>query len=143
MADDEANGEGVRHFDMREIEKAEKEARRKGKNKGKKNSSKKAEEAVKDDFKVQAEDPRFKALFDSHEYAIDPTNPRFKSTEGMKSLLEEGRKKRKREDREGGAGEDVAVAKKKGKGGKEAKADGDDDLKGLVARLKKGKAKSK
>lgn len=140
MADDEANGEGVRHFDMREIEKAEKEARRKGKSKGKK--SKKTDDAVKDEFKVEAEDPRFKALFDSHEYAIDPTNPRFKSTQGMKSLLEEGRKKRKREDREGG-GEDVVVAKKKGKGGKEAKAEGDDELKGLVARLKNGKAKSK
>ena len=137
MADDKANGEGVRHFDMREIEKAEKEARRKGKNKNKK--GKKTEEAVKDDFKVEAEDPRFKALFDSHEYAIDPTNPRFKGTEGMKSLLEEGRKKRKREDREG-AGEDVVVAKKKGKAGK---AEGDDELKGLVARLKKGKGKSK
>ena len=144
MADDEANGEGVRHFDMREIEKAEKEARREGKNKGKK-SKKTAEADVKDDFKVQAEDPRFKALFDSHEYAIDPTNPRFKGTEGMKSLLEEGRKKRKREDREiGGEGEGVEVAKKnkKGKAGKEAKAEGgDDDLKGLVARLKKGKSK--
>ena len=140
MADDEANGEGVRHFDMREIEKAEKEARRKGKNKGKK--SKKTEDAVKDEFKVEAEDPRFKALFDSHEYAIDPTNPRFKSTEGMKSLLEEGRKKRKREDREG-AGEDVVVAKKKGKAGKDSKTAGDDELKGLVARLKKGKSKSK
>ena len=145
MADDDANGEGVRHFDMREIEKAEKEARRKGKNKGKK-TKKTAEDAAKDDFKVQAEDPRFKALFDSHEYAIDPTNPRFKSTEGMKSLLEEGRKKRKMEDREAGDGEEgVAVAKKnkKGKGGsKEAKAaEGDDDLKGLVARLKKGKSK--
>jgi hypothetical protein len=139
MADDEANGEGVRHFDMREIEKAEKEARRKGKNKGKK--SKKTEDAVKDDFKVEAEDPRFKALFDSHEYAIDPTNPRFKSTEGMKNLLEEGRKKRKREDREGG-GEDAVVVKK-GKGGRVEKTAGDDELKGLVARLKKGKSKSK
>lgn len=139
MADDEANGEGVRHFDMREIEKAEKEARRKGKNKGKK-SKKSAVDAVKDDFKVEAEDPRFKALFDSHEYAIDPTNPRFKSTEGMKNLLEEGRKKRKREDREG-AGEEVVA--KKGKGGKEAKAGGDDELKSLVARLKKGKSKTK
>jgi hypothetical protein len=150
MADDEANGEGVRHFDMREIEKAEKEARRKGKNKGKK-SKKTAGEEVKDEFKVEAEDPRFKALFDSHEYAIDPTNPRFKGTEGMKSLLEEGRKKRKMEDREAGdvdGEEGVAVAKKNKKGksgsGKEAKADGgDDDLKGLVARLKKGKSKSK
>jgi hypothetical protein len=36
------------------------------------------------------------------------------------------------------------VAKKKGKAaGKEARAEGDDELKGLVARLKKGKGKSK
>lgn len=144
MADDEANGSGVRHFDMREIEKAEKEARRKGKGKGKKRAAKKGEEAVKDDFKVEAEDPRFKALFDSHEYAIDPTNPRFKSTEGMKSLLEEGRKKRKRAGDEGVPGEEEAGMKKKGKAAKEAKKDGEDDeLKGLVARLKKGKGKSK
>lgn len=144
MADDEANGSGVRHFDMREIEKAEKEARRKGKGKGKKGAAKKGEEAVKDDFKVEAEDPRFKALFDSHEYAIDPTNPRFKGTEGMKSLLEEGRKKRKRAGDEGVPGEEEAGMKKKGKAAKEAKKDGEDDeLKGLVARLKKGKGKSK
>lgn len=143
MADDEANGSGVRHFDMREIEKAEKEARRKGKGKGKKGAAKKGEEAVKDDFKVEAEDPRFKALFDSHEYAIDPTNPRFKSTEGMKSLLEEGRKKRKRAGDEGVPGEEEGT-KKKGKAAKEVKKGGEDDeLKGLVARLKKGKAKSK
>lgn len=143
MADDEANGEGVRHFDMREIEKAEKEARRKGKGK-KKGGKKGGEEAAKDDFKVEAEDPRFKALFDSHEYAIDPTNPRFKSTEGMKGLLEEGRKKRKMGDREGDDEEEATATKKKGKGGKEAKGkSGDDELKGLVARLKKGKAKSK
>lgn len=144
MAEDEGGANsGVRHFDMREIEKAEKEARRKGKGKGKAKGKKGAEtdESTKDDFKVSAEDPRFKALFDSHEYAIDPTNPRFKGTEGMKTLLEEGRKKRKRGDRDGaGAEEDVPAAKKKGK---ESNADGDDDLKGLVARLKKGKGKSK
>ena len=145
MADDNGeNGEGVRHFDMREIEKAEKEARRKGKNKGKKAKKTNLEEGLKDDFKVEAEDPRFKALFDSHEYAIDPTNPRFKGTEGMKSLLEEGRKKRKRGDREGAGEEDGVGAKKKGKAaGKEAKTQGDDELKGLVARLKKGKGKSR
>jgi len=146
MADDDGanGGAGVRHFDMREIEKAEKEARRKGKSKGKKSKSKTSEEAVKDEFKVEAEDPRFKALFDSHEYAIDPTNPRFKGTEGMKSLLEEGRKKRKRGDREGAGEEDGVGAKKKGKAaGKEAKTQGDDELKGLVARLKKGKGKSR
>jgi hypothetical protein len=58
-------------------------------------------------------------------------------------LLEEGRKKRKREDRESAPGGEDAVVVKKGKGGRVAKTDGDDELKGLVARLKKGKSKSK
>lgn len=126
MAEDDANGDGVRHFDMREIEKAEKAARRKGK--GKKKG--KGVEQVQDDFKVEAQDPRFAALFDSHEYAIDPTNPRYKKTEGMKTLLEEGRKKRKFDD------DDGEVMKKKGKAEKGGKG-GNDDVNGLVARLKK------
>ncbi|KAK0861731.1 pre-rRNA-processing protein esf1 [Friedmanniomyces endolithicus] len=90
-------------------------------------------------FNVDSRDPRFKALFESHEYAIDPTNPRFKGTEGMKSLLEEGRKKRKRGGDEEDETERPQKAKsKKGKG--ESGTKGDDDLKGLVARLKGRKA---
>lgn len=136
MAEDEANGDGVRHFDMREIEKAEKAARRKGK--GKKGKKAADGEQVTDDFKVEAQDPRFAALFENHEYAIDPTNPRYKKTEGMKTLLEEGRKKRKFDDDEGHDGE----VKKKGKSGKAEKT-GSDDVNGLVARLKKKGGKSK
>lgn len=130
MAEDNANGDGVRHFDMREIEKAEKAARRKGK--GKKGKKDKDGEQVVDEFKIEAQDPRFAALFDSHEYAIDPTNPRYKKTEGMKTLLEEGRKKRKFADEE----EDGEVVKNRGKGAK-VERDGGDDVNGLVARLKK------
>lgn len=129
MAED--NGDAMRHFDMREVEKAEKAARRKGK-KGKKNSGKTEESGggEGEKFAVETADPRFAALFDSHEYAIDPTNPRFKGTEGMKALLEEGRKKRKRDGRDG---EDVEDSNVKRKG---AKTDNEDELKGLVARLK-------
>ncbi|KAH7130388.1 hypothetical protein B0J11DRAFT_557485 [Dendryphion nanum] len=91
MADDDGNG--MQHFDMNEISKAEK-AKKKGK-KGKK--SKEPVEVVEDDFNVDTQDPRFGKLFESHEFAIDPTNPRFKETKGMKALLEEGRRKRKRD----------------------------------------------
>lgn len=148
MAEDQG-GDSVRHFDMREVEKAEKEARRKGK-KGKKVKKQAVAAAAADDeeaaggegFAVDAEDPRFRPLFESHEFAIDPTNSRFKATEGMKVLLEEGRKKRKR----GGGGEDVEEgASRPGKreSGKGRKG-GDEDLHGLVARLKgKGKSKAK
>ena len=132
-------GDEVRHFDMREIEKAEKQAKRKGKKgKDKKSKSQDAEaDGAGERFEVETQDPRFKALFESHEYAIDPTNPKYKGTEGMKALLEEGRKKRKRVDL------DEAVAEVKT--GKKARdgAKGDDELNGLVARLKGKKSKTK
>ncbi|KAK4618145.1 Pre-rRNA-processing protein esf1 [Fulvia fulva] len=136
MAEEDAD---VRHFDMREIEKAQKEAKRAKHNKKK---GKKEVEKVQDDFKVETEDPRFSKLFDSHEYAIDPTNPRFKQTEGMKTLLEEGRKKRKVEDDDVGEAQ-VSKKVRKGKGSGDVEAGGE-DVKGLVARLKnKNKSKAK
>ncbi|KAK5121507.1 hypothetical protein LTR85_005340 [Meristemomyces frigidus] len=150
MAGDQS-GDGVRHFDMREIEKAEKQAKRKGK-KGKKP---KQQEAAADgdmdegaeSFTVNTEDPRFKGVFESHEYALDPTHPRYKATQGMQALLEEGRKKRKRGHGDGGAdgGDEEVVRPVKQKGTK-SKSSGaaaaGDDVKGLVARLK-GKSKGR
>ncbi|KAJ1937476.1 pre-rRNA-processing protein esf1, partial [Linderina macrospora] len=80
---------GRKHFDMAEIVKAEKH---KGKKKGKK-GQKRVE--VEDGFKVDASDPRFSALYDSHNFAIDPNNPNFKKTKAMKELLNESRKRHK------------------------------------------------
>lgn len=127
MADD--NDDNLRHFDMREIEKAQK--RKNKKNRKKKDQQQDEAVRANDDFKVETQDPRFKALFESHEYAIDPTNPRFKGTEGMKALLEEGRKKRKFVDEDGD--EDSSRSKSK------PSVDSKSDLKGLVARLQDGK----
>ncbi|KZM25927.1 nucleus [Ascochyta rabiei] len=126
MADDEDNK--MRHFNMNEIEKAEK-AKKKGK-KGRKNAP-----VVEDNFKIDTSDPRFAKLYESHEFAIDPTNPRFKETSGMKALLEEGRKKRK-QGREGDEPEQDRQPKKS----KKVDDDGDVDIKKLAARVK---AKSK
>ena len=123
VADDQADN--LRHFDMREIVKAEKDAKRKHKKKGKKQQDGQIEE--KDRFKVETEDPRFKALFESHEFAIDPTNPRFKGTEGMKALLDEGRRKRKVEDFD---------VREEASGKKSKKTNGEAELEGLVKRLK-------
>jgi hypothetical protein len=87
----------VRHFDMNQIEKAEKRAKKKGKHRKGKSST--AEELVTDDFKLDTQDPRFAPrLFGNHEFAIDPTNPKFKGTAGMKALLDEGRKRRAKKD---------------------------------------------
>lgn len=126
MADDEDNK--MRHFNMNEIEKAEK-AKKKGK-KGRKNAP-----VVEDNFKIDTSDPRFAKLYESHEFAIDPTNPRFKETSGMKALLEEGRKKRK-QGREGDEPEQDRHSKKS----KKVDEGGDVDIKKLAARVK---AKSK
>lgn len=131
MAEDD--GKVVHHFDMKDIEKAEKLARKKGK-KGKKGT--READIVKDDFELETEDPRFKQLFDSHEYAIDPTNPKFKGTQGMRALLEEGRKKRKNvanDDLDGS----VSSNKKTKTGSNAANQKAKDvELNGLVARLK-------
>lgn len=131
MLDDEKAK--IKHFDMNEIEKAEKQARRKGKGKGKNRNK---EVAVADDFNVNVNDPRFSRLFESHEFAIDPTNPRFKATSGMKALLDEGRKRR----HTGDDGEPEAPTNRRDRSKKQKKApkeSGLDDLKQLADKVKK------
>jgi len=94
MVDDKSMG--IKHFDMNEIEKTEKRMRKAGKwHKKRRNDE---AEIKPDDFKMDVHDPRFQRLWDSHEFAIDPTNPRFRGTQGMKALLEEGRKRRRHSD---------------------------------------------
>ncbi|KAM0435885.1 hypothetical protein ACHAPT_002777 [Fusarium lateritium] len=88
------------HFDMNEIIRAEKNKKKKGKAK-KRAEAKESRGGLQEDFKMDVTDDRFKAVFESHEYAIDPSNPKFKATEGMQKLLEESRKKRRVAD-EGG-----------------------------------------
>ncbi|KAJ4265055.1 pre-rRNA-processing protein esf1 [Fusarium torreyae] len=108
MADaGEDQADHLDHFDMNEIVRAEKAKRKKGKAK-KKAESKADRGGLQQDFDMDVGDDRFKAVFESHEYAIDPSNPKFKATEGMKKLLEEGRKKRRVAD-----GEDEAPRTKK------------------------------
>ncbi|GAA6003926.1 hypothetical protein JCM10207_006470 [Rhodosporidiobolus poonsookiae] len=88
-----AGGEGGRHFDMRQILKAEKNQGKKRKGKGKKGKA--ADEApVKDDFKVDVQDDRFKSLHEDFDFAIDPSNPRYQKSRNMEALLAEGRKRR-------------------------------------------------
>jgi hypothetical protein len=135
MADE--NGDGhVDHFDMKEIARAEK---LKGKKKGKK-GKKGAEDqgGLQENFDMDVEDSRFKAVFENHEFAIDPSNPKFKATQGMKKLLEESRKKRK------GGPDHSPSGSKEQRSSKKAKANGDDlgELSSLVDAVKK-KAKAR
>ncbi|KAJ5489484.1 hypothetical protein N7539_004374 [Penicillium diatomitis] len=131
MLDDEKAK--IQHFDMNEIEKAEKQARRKGKGKAK---GKNKQITVQDDFNVDVNDPRFSRLFESHEFAIDPTNPRFKATSGMKALLDEGRKRRHTGD--DGETEPPREIRDRSKKQKKSTTDsGLDDLKSLADKVKR------
>ncbi|OAL45301.1 hypothetical protein IQ07DRAFT_576782 [Pyrenochaeta sp. DS3sAY3a] len=132
---DEDDSSKMRHFDMNEIVKAEKASKKKGKKSGKANAA----PAVTDTFKIDTVDPRFAKLYESHEFAIDPTNPRYKDTAAMKALLEEGRRKRKAGKGDG----EVEEVSREGKKVRREKGEGDgegDELRKLAARIK---AKSK
>ncbi|BGP18572.1 hypothetical protein JCM10213_003040 [Rhodosporidiobolus nylandii] len=87
-------GEGGRHFDMRQILKAEKNKGKKVKVKGKGKKGAKENEVVNDQFKLDLKDDRFKSLHEDFDFAIDPSNPRFQKTRNMDALLAEGRKRR-------------------------------------------------
>ncbi|KAI1416958.1 hypothetical protein F5Y13DRAFT_153452 [Hypoxylon sp. FL1857] len=94
MADDSKEAaEHLDHFDMNEITRAEKQKSKKHKKKGKKDVEDHG--GLQEGFEMDVKDDRFKAVFESHEFAIDPSNPKYKATHGMKQLLEERRKKRK------------------------------------------------
>jgi hypothetical protein len=111
----ENGAEHLDHFDMNEILRAEKQAAKKGKKgKGKAKGKQADESALQQDFEMDVDDKRFQAVFDSHEYAIDPSNPKFKASSGMKKLLEEGRNKRR--GREAGEDEGDRRVKKRVKG---------------------------
>lgn len=126
----------MRHFDMNEIEKAEKKAKKKSK-KHMKDKGDRGDHLVIDSFDVDTQDPRFARLYESHEFAIDPTNPRFKGTKGMKKLLDEGRKRRKNNGADDSA-EDASNNKQR-----QPKAvdndTGDVDVRKLVDKVKKKK----
>ena len=127
----------MQHFDMKEIERAEKQ-RRKAEKKARKSKSKsKSEdtcaEAAGGAFEMNTADPRFTTrLFENHEYAIDPTNPRYKGTSGMEALLEEGRKRKNKI----GTVDEKSGFPKEGNGKKSS----DSNVKDLVEKIKKRKA---
>lgn len=141
------DGQKLEHFDINEIARAERQAK-KGK-RGKKGKLGKPsinedgelvledrKGALQSNFKMDVADERFGKLFESHEFAIDTSNPKFKATEGMKKLLEEGRKRRMG-DTEALDEPEVAPRKeKKRKAAKEENADAD-ELRKLVESVKK------
>ena len=135
MIDDEKNSYDISHFDIKKIAKAEKALSKKKKSRKKLSEVEvQALEANdKDQFKIDVDDERFRDVFVSNEFAIDPSHPKFKGTEGMKNLLEEGRKRRKMSGKDGPEEEKDAKKAKQRSGDKEGQ---DGDLKRLVEKVK-------
>lgn len=142
--DDPANHNGLNHFNMKDILKAEKAlAKSKKSRKRKARDREKERQALKvmgeDRFKVDVQDPRFGALFERPEFAIDPSHPRYMGTGGMKELLEEGRRKRRRSH--DGEAEEVEVGRRRERRNGEVDGDrnkngGGEDVERLVEKIK-------
>ncbi|PFH54421.1 hypothetical protein AMATHDRAFT_135225 [Amanita thiersii Skay4041] len=81
-----------KHFNLKSVMKAEKRSKhnRKGKKKGDEGDNE-----LQEDFVINVKDERFKALHEDPQFAIDPSNPRFKNTKSMASLLEERQRRQK------------------------------------------------
>ncbi|KAJ3857805.1 hypothetical protein EV368DRAFT_29427 [Lentinula lateritia] len=73
------------HFNLKSVIKAEKLKGKKLK-RGKKKEVDEAE--LQEDFSIDVNDDRFKAVHENHDFAIDPSNPQFKKTKAMKTLLD-------------------------------------------------------
>lgn len=48
---------------------------------------------------VDLQDPRFQAMFTSHLYNLDPSDPAYKKTKGTRSILEEKQRRRAEQQR--------------------------------------------
>ncbi|XP_053782136.1 ESF1 homolog isoform X2 [Desmodus rotundus] len=66
--------------------------------KKKKKQLMKKKELLEDDFEVNVKDSRFQAMYTSHLFNLDPSDPNFKKTKAMEKILEE--KARQREQKE-------------------------------------------
>ncbi|KAF6010254.1 hypothetical protein HII12_002961 [Brettanomyces bruxellensis] len=86
--------EGRHHFKMKDIMKAEKLKHKKKKNRKQRKEENELQN-IDEDIKLDEGDTRFNEIFESHEYAIDPTNPEFKKTTVMEKLIRQGQKRAK------------------------------------------------
>ncbi|XP_016976914.1 pre-rRNA-processing protein esf1 [Drosophila rhopaloa] len=123
LLDDGDGRDEKQHFSLSKILKEEQEAggtKRKRRQQLKKSKNKPQEsEKPDDDFQVDLNDTRFKAVYKSHEFNIDPTHSHYKPTKGMQQII--GEKLKRRQEQvdggavNGGADDDEPVAPKRSK----------------------------
>ncbi|KAF9457452.1 hypothetical protein BDZ94DRAFT_1202746, partial [Collybia nuda] len=91
LIDTEDISQRPKHFNLKSVLKAENKSKRKTKKK----HGDQPEDDLQEDFIINVNDDRFKALHEDHQYAIDPSNPQFKKTKAMSALLEERTQRQK------------------------------------------------
>ncbi|XP_006143718.1 ESF1 homolog [Tupaia chinensis] len=68
--------------------------------KKKKKQLMKKKELLEDDFEVNVNDARFQAMYTSHLFNLDPSDPNFKKTKAMEKILEEKARQREQKEQE-------------------------------------------
>lgn len=91
LLDDEDDGKA--HFSLKKIQENENNSKKSKRKKKLKQKMQEQKQALPD-FEINLEDKRFSALYDSHLFNIDPTNPNFKKTKNMEKLIQEKLKRR-------------------------------------------------
>ena len=129
--------EQIKDYDMRGLQRIDKNSKKNLKGARKKKEEKRAKEVSGKDFKVDTKDSRFSALLDGGDsrFGIDTTSSSFKETPAMREILEEQGKRREKKRKAGGdavVGDVVARAGEAGAGGGGAAA-----LAGLVSGFKR------
>lgn len=123
MMDEEKDGTEHEHFDMKEVFKAEKQKKRKGK-KSEQNTD---NETSTNDFVPDLNDPRFKEIFEDHDFAIDPTREDFKKTKAMAQIMQERSKRSSKHSK---------PSSKKRKNNPSVRTSGPSEIQSLVKKLK-------
>ncbi|XP_048456529.1 ESF1 homolog isoform X1 [Rhincodon typus] len=100
MMDDEE--EDRRHFNYDKIVEQQNLSKKK-----KKKLIKKQALLEEDNFQVDVADPRFKAIYTSHLFNLDPSDPSFKKTNATQSILEEKSRRRQEQQKQ------IALIKRK------------------------------
>ena len=90
-----------RDFDMRGLQRLEKNKDKKFKGKRKRKEAELASTVTGTEFNLDLQDDRFKAVLDGRDdrFGIDRTNPQFQDTPAMRKILEEQTRRRRRRNR--------------------------------------------
>ncbi len=150
--DTAAAANGLGHFDMKDVLKAEEAASSGGKKKKPNRFEKRREKklaaqglpgagelretAAQEGFRIDAADARFAALYEDHRYALDPSHKSFVKSKAMDELMRAKQERLAREEAEGaGAGGKGNRKRKQGAKEGEREAEGS-SLLALAQKLK-------